>query len=209
LDAQVRATEESAKLTRHVIEGAEAAVIDPYAAPLNIPNLMSLLYGITINFPNSGKVNAVHFTSTASLERETLPDYTTISKPIHSNILRDQIIPTAQRQGLGVDQVTVSTFDTQDFTQNDIAQMKVMKETFKIETVYSYGNGFGKIVQGKICLLYVSMHNPDGSGSEGWISCEEARSDISATLRRQQAAQRGERQNEIIIPSASTITLPN
>ena len=208
LDAQVRATEESAKLTRHVIEGGEAAVISPYGGPLNIPNLMSLLYGIIINFTNNGKVNAVHFASHASLQRETLPDYSPIGKPLYSDLRRDQIIPTSQRQEMGADQVVVSTFDTSIFTDNDILQMKTMRETFKIEGVFSYGNGFGEKIKGKFCLLYLSMHNPDGSGSEGWISCEEGRSDMSATLRRQKAAQQGYREPYPIIPSASTITLP-
>ena len=196
-------------LTEQIVKGSEAAVISPFATPGAIGNLSSIDTGIAIEFANNGKINATKFTSHESLARLSLPDYKPIGRMLFSSIKKDQIIPTSQIQGQGADQVAVSTFDTRDFTVNDIELVKSMKETFKTEGEFQYDNGFGDIVNSKFCFLYVSLHNPDGSSSEGWVSCEEAQSAVSGTLRRQERANVSRKQQNYTMPSANTMTLPN
>ena len=159
LQKSADAAKESADLSKHVLEGTDAATFRI--------NEISLTYGDfwRIRIGNFGKVGSPKLDVTYSLIHERFPSGKQIGPVVKGSFDHAEVMP---REENGSNDV-LHDFRTPGFDKTS-SQLVGAEETFRLEGAFVYNNGFDRIVTENFCwqtypFPYPNPSQPDGTSN--------------------------------------------
>ena len=141
-------------------------------------------------FANVGRVSATGFEAVATMTKESLPSYKTLRSPQTKRVASTQFRPHTQMPpdipGFRTDDVHIA-FDTDMFTNQDIARMNTADETVEIKGSLKYEDGFGNRIFNEYCFMYLVVQRhvfaqsgaSTGGGEGGWGLCSNMRRTVA------------------------------